>query len=110
MARPQQSTIVQVSSSHNCNSLRTYVSGEKNLQSTKPVTSEVEVEEDRDFYPESETVKAHELCATIGPFSLNRKGFSDITGAFPHKSSRGHLYVMVLYDYDSNEILAEPKK
>ena len=38
------------------------------------------------------------------------KGFSDITNTSPQKSSRENLYVMVMYDYDSNEILAEPIK
>ena len=70
----------------------------------------MEVEEDSDFYPEAETVKTHELCATIIPFNIKRKGFSDLTGALPHKSSRGKFYVMVMYDYDSNEILNEPIK
>ena len=51
-----------------------------------------------------------ELCATIVPFNIKRKGFSDTTSALPHKSSRGNLYVMVIYDYDSNEILDEPIK
>ena len=44
------------------------------------------------------------------PLNLKRKGFSDLTSASPHKSSRGNLYVMVMYDYDSNAILAEPIK
>ena len=82
----------------------------KNLQSTKHVKPEVEVEEDRNFYPDTESVKIHEICATIIPFNLKRKGFSDITGAFPHKSSRGNVYVMVMYDHYSNAILAEPIK
>ena len=55
-------------------------------------------------------MKNHELCETINPFNLKRKGFSDLTGAFPHNSSRGNVYVMVMYDYDSNTILAEPIK
>ena len=110
MASPQQSTIVKASASQHCKSLRTYVPGEKNLQSTKHVKSEVEVEEDSNFYPDSETVKTHEMCATIIPFNINRKVFGDLTGALPHKSSRGNLYVMVLYDYYSNAILAEPIK
>ena len=44
------------------------------------------------------------------PFQYKIKGFIDIIGAFPHKSSRINLYVMVMYDYDSNAILAEPIK
>ena len=34
--------------------------------------------------------------------------YTDQTGAFPHYSSSGHRYIMVLYDFDSNAILAEP--
>ena len=82
----------------------------KNFQYTKHVKPEVENEEDRYFYPDAEPVNTHEICATIICFNLNRECFSDFTSAFPHKSSRGHLYVMVMQDYDSNEILAEPIK
>ena len=45
----------------------------------KKVKSELEVEEDSDFYPEAETVTTHELCETIIPFNIKRKGFSDLT-------------------------------
>ena len=34
----------------------------------------------------------------------------DLTGRFPHKSSRGNCYLFVLYDYDTNTILFEPLK
>ena len=82
----------------------------KNLKYTKHVKLEGEVEEDSNFYLDAETVKTHELCATVIPFNIKRKGFSDLTDAFPHKSSRGNLHVMVMYDYDSNAILVEPIK
>jgi hypothetical protein len=36
--------------------------------------------------------------------------FSDQTGRFPVTSSKGNRYIMVVYDYDSNNILAEPLK
>ena len=55
-------------------------------------------------------MKTHELYAIIIPFNIKRKGFNDITGTFPHKSSRGGVYVMVMHDYDSSAILAEPIK
>jgi hypothetical protein len=35
---------------------------------------------------------------------------SDLTGRFPLQSSRGMNYVLVVYDYDSNAILAEPMR
>eukprot|EP00957_Ditylum_brightwellii_P020260 1529204-Ditylum_brightwellii.AAC.1 len=36
------------------------------------------------------------------------KNFTDQTGRFPILSSQGYQYIYVLYDYDSNAILAEP--
>ncbi len=36
--------------------------------------------------------------------------YTDQTGRFPTTSSRGNKYVMILYDYDSKAILAEPLK
>ena len=66
----------------------------------------MEIEEDKDDYSDIETVKTHELCATIITVNIKITGFSYLTGAFPHKSSRGNLYVMVIYDYDINTILS----
>jgi hypothetical protein len=36
--------------------------------------------------------------------------YTDQTGRFPVVSSRGNKYIMILYDYDSNSILAQPIK
>jgi hypothetical protein len=36
--------------------------------------------------------------------------YTDQTGRFPVVSSRGNKYIMILYDYDSNTILAKPIK
>jgi hypothetical protein len=36
--------------------------------------------------------------------------YTDQTGRFPVISSKGNKYIMVLYDYDSNAILAQPIK
>jgi hypothetical protein len=36
--------------------------------------------------------------------------YTNQTGRFPTTSSRGHKYIMILYHYDSNAILAEPLK
>ena len=41
---------------------------------------------------------------------LKEKAFMDLTGRFPHKSSRGNTYLFVLYDYNTNAILFEPLK
>jgi hypothetical protein len=36
--------------------------------------------------------------------------YMDQTGRFPVQSSRGYKYIIILYDHDSNAILAEPMK
>jgi hypothetical protein len=36
--------------------------------------------------------------------------YTDQTGIFPVMSSKGNTYIMILYDYDSNAILAQPIK
>ena len=55
-------------------------------------------------------MKTHKLCAIVIPFNNKRKGLSNLTGSFPHKSRGGNLYVMVMHDYDNNTILSEPIK
>ena len=41
---------------------------------------------------------------------ITNKIYTDQTGKFPHKSSKGKQYVMVAYLYKANAILAEPLK
>ena len=41
-------------------------------------------------------------------FNPKTTAYSDLTGRFPYKSSRGNQYILIVYDYDSNAILAEP--
>ena len=48
--------------------------------------------------------------AKITPFEAKDTGYSDLTGKFPYPSSRGNEYVLVIYDYDSNAIIAKPIK
>ena len=54
------------------------------------------------------TTKTHACFAMILPF--NQRTYSDLTGKYPHKSSCGNQYIFVVYDHDSNAILAEPLK
>jgi hypothetical protein len=51
-------------------------------------------------------------AAMIDDSNNNTKGqiYSDLTGRFPVTSSRGNKYLLVVYDYDSNAIIAEPRK
>ena len=87
----------------------------KNLQSTK-VQIKIEkpdhVQSTEDFSPPSETPneKSYECFATIVDSTKSGKAYHDLTGQFPHVSSRGNKYILVHYDYDSNAILAEPLK
>ena len=96
-----------------------HLSQEKaNLQSTtSSVTSKQEhpayTHEPEEFSPPSESpnTKSFECFATIvDKDSKSGKAYHDLTGQFPHTSSRGNKYVLVHYDYDSNAILAEPLK
>ena len=92
----------------------------KNLQSTQQVeattttnpTTDPTVDIDEDFFPTSDmpNTRTHDVLALIQPFKETRRAYSDQTGKFPHKSSRGNQYIMIVYDYDSNAILAAPLK
>ena len=89
----------------------------KNLQSTKvihtiPLSVEDEIAEHNDYFPSDEILQqpTNECMALMLPFESRYTGYSDLTGRFPYVSSQGNQYVLVMYDYDSNAILAEPVK
>ena len=52
--------------------------------------------------------QTQECFAVINAF--DKKAYSDLTGRYPHISSRGNQYILVVYDYDSSGILVEPLK
>ena len=54
------------------------------------------------------SVKTAECYAVIQPFT--QRAYSDLTGKYPHTLSRGHKYILVVYDHDSNAILVDPLK
>ena len=58
------------------------------------------------------TSKQEESCNAVFVSCEPATGqvFSDQTGKFLVPSTAGHNYIMVLYDYDSNNILTEPMK
>ena len=78
----------------------------KNIQSTKSEKQD----KDDDKPIEQEPKTEHVYAAIINPQETTGKIYTDQTGQFPTVSSRGNKYLMVLYDYDSNAILAEPLK
>ena len=78
-----------------------------NLQSTKNNNTE----ELEDFEPsDGIAMKTWHNAAILYPFKPKEKTYSDQTGRFPYRSSRGNEYTMVMYDFDANAILVEPLK
>lgn len=60
-----------------------------------------------DAEPPQETI-THHCFAALLPTQVEGHIHTDQTGRFPFKSSRGHTQILVLYDYDSNSIHAQP--
>ena len=58
--------------------------------------------------PDIKTEQTHQLFLRVTECSS--KIYRDQTGRFPITSSRGYKYIMVAYEYNSNNILAEPIK
>ena len=82
----------------------------KNKSSTKPKPS---VEPNRvdndDAFPTDQPIEgSHECFAAM--FEPTGHIYSDQTGKFVTPSSHGNNYVMIVYDYNSNRIFAEPFK
>ena len=78
----------------------------KGTQSTRlkqevPITTQQEL-------PEILTKQTNQLFLKVTKFP--NKIYTDKTGRFPVTSSQGYKYIMIAYDYDSNNILAEPLK
>jgi len=89
----------------------------KHLRSTQTNTSS---EEDDDIAPAPDTEdttapstpKPHHLCSMLFSHQEILKSYSDQTGNFPVPSSRGNLYIFILYHQDTNSIhtMALPNK
>lgn len=68
----------------------------KNVQSTKAPTH---------------TRRSHSIYAAIAtPHETTGQTHGDLTGRFPVQSRRGNKYILIIYDYDSNSIQAQPIK
>jgi hypothetical protein len=84
----------------------------KNQASTKqkPESANTKDDGDDDVFPTSTSSgeQSHHCYATI----MEPMGqiYTDQTGRFVQASSNGNNYLLMLYDYDSNSILAEPLK
>ena len=88
----------------------------KNLRSTRaeqqPLTPEQQFLLRNDYFPHDEqlTLPTNDHMCLLMPFKSKDTGFFDLTGRFPYPSSQGNQYIMIMYSYDHNAILAEPTK
>jgi hypothetical protein len=80
-----------------------------NLHMPPPATNDYD---DTLPLPRSHLDRNHDVGAHLFEIENNLKGMisSDLTGRFPYTYSRGMTYLFILYDYDSNAILASPIK
>jgi hypothetical protein len=91
------------------------VQTQQNTRSTKLQKQKKAPTEERDdatredFAPNDNLPqRTPKVYATIT--DINGKVYTDLTGRFPMTSSKGNKYILVLYEYDGNAILAEPMK
>jgi hypothetical protein len=85
------------------------VKGHLNQQRTNTRSNKIKEEENCgnvDTYLDNGIKTNCIYAATIDSGQIS----TDQTGRFPVVSSKGNKYIMVLYDYDGNAILAEPIK
>ena len=81
----------------------------KNIQSTK--TNDDDQHTMHTPSPLDQGVRTHALyAATISYNQPTGKLYTDLMGRFPVQSSRGHKYILVAYNYDSNSIHVRPLK
>ena len=87
----------------------------KNIKSTKPKRSKAtpkllpgDDETEQDFHPVPAQHRTNLVYAEC--HDITGQIFSDQPGRFLVSSSSGNQYLMIVYDYDSNSILAEPMK
>ena len=87
----------------------------KNIRSTKPKRSMATPkslpgvdETEQDLHPAQHQQRTNYVFADC--HDITGQIFSDQPGRFLASSISGHQHIMVVYDYDSNSILAEPMK
>ena len=81
----------------------------KNIQSTKLHDDDQDTMQTPS--PLDQGMNTHALyAATICYTPPTGKLYTDLTGRFPVQSSRGHKYILVAYNFDSNSIHVKPLK
>jgi hypothetical protein len=76
----------------------------KNVRSTKPTPAKLSSEASFERLDQRTNVVFANIFEPTGQI------YTDLPGRFPIRSNRGNQNIFVLYDYDSNAILAEPMK
>ena len=97
----------------------------QNIQSTQPKATETNKSQtptsqenrisnlptDTDSAPCQEQEKTHEVYTMVtDTVQPTNQTHSDLTGSFPHISSKGNKYLLIMYHVDANAILVEPLK
>jgi hypothetical protein len=80
----------------------------KNMRSTKQKDNAEELDKQEEMWEPHLTHKTNLVYVTVHGIKI--KTFADLTGRFPSVSSRGHTYILIVNDFDSNNILAQPMK
>ena len=87
----------------------------KHLQSTKPkpvstakIKEPTECDSDEASAKWTPPVRTNKVICAVTP--ATDKIYSDLTGQFPVQSSLGNKYILIMYHYDANAIIAEPLK
>jgi hypothetical protein len=85
----------------------------QNIRSTKnkptvipPDETTTPAHQEDDFHPAHLDTRSHQCFVTF--MEATGQVYTDQTGKFVSPSSTGNNYIMILYDYDSNHIFAEP--
>ena len=91
------------------NIIRKHRNNKSTMQSNRANVRSTKLLPNQEFHETTTTeVLHHEFF--IKTVELSGKIYSDQTGRLPLTSSKGNRYVMIVYDNDSNAILAEPLK
>jgi hypothetical protein len=77
------------------------------VRSTRPKKKVTAPDEEVEYEPH---ITKHTNVVYAAIHALEGHTYTDLTGRFPTTSSRGYKYILVLYDYDGNNIEVEPMK
>jgi hypothetical protein len=79
---------------------------QKHIRSTQNRAIKTDTDEDANPPSDAPNERSHHIFAAVT--NITSQITTDLTGQFPVTSSRGNKYILVLYNYDSKAILAEP--